>query len=307
MSRLTRDNAGTERASRKDQVPDASYELAPEPPKPPREPQVHRRRPTPEEGQKPMELSKYAKHLLAQSITRFIDQTIRPNGAFENRNENRDLFLVSKLQTHNEDIKLAAVAAFETMQASKVPAITIFATLDSLYQNILKAAMYSVYLDYSRALRVAQGSMPDSFFEKLVPRRPAAENAEESEEDMHGSPDNREDEQEPPAGLATDYVTIGGFEWQIDDTEPLANRVAQGLEDLRIYLESVRAIHQPDNKERLPFFVELIDGVDWKRHDGNVYDALLAYEQKIATRNRDRTYQREQFFADQRKRYANAV
>lgn len=242
---------------------------------------------------KPMSLSKYSKFLLTNAIQKFIDQTTGQNSQFVNRNEERDLFLVSALTQARQDIKKAAAIVHEVLTAAKAPGPTIVLTIDTLCSSVLKQATYAAWLDHNRSLNVEKGLMPDSYFGKLMDnpgRRPAPEVGETDAEDIHATPVDRRDEVDtPPAGLDNDYVEINGFEWQIegDGLAPLPNRIAEGLEDLRVYLENIRMPYVPADMERLPFFVEQIEG-EWVRHNGDVYLALLAYDKKQAQRNRER-------------------
>lgn len=281
-------------------------------------PRVNRRSSLNLSQEAPMRLAnKYSQHLLALAITRFIDLIVNPTGAFENRNENRDLFLVSALQKTGNNFVEAVKLVDTQMRAFKAPLPSIHATIDALCYGVLKQTMFSVWLDYNRALRVEEGVMPDDFFARFTEARPAPENHEVDPDDIRGSADHREGlEQDAPVGLNSDYVTIGGFEWQItgeaqgdngrEPLEPLHNRIAEGLEDLRVYLETVRLAFGVKTDQRLPFFVEQIAG-EWVRHDGNVYEALLHFTQKQNERNKQRAVSQDLFFQEQAKRLAASV
>jgi hypothetical protein len=309
--KLTRTNASEHLAARdKDELAllDKSmggYEEKPiDPPKPLPRPTVHRRLPphVRTRNEAPMKLTNlYAAHLLALGLTKFVEQTLNPTGSFENRNENRDLFLVSALQSAKMDIVAACKTISEQMTAIKAPSASVQATIDALLYNVLKQTIFSVWLDFNRALRVEEGVMPDSFFEKLTVRRPAPENAEDTPEDLKAGPnDHREAAESAPPGLNSDYVVIGDFEWQIEDEKPLHCRIAEGLEDLRVYLETVRTAMGVKTDQRLAFFTEQIAG-QWVRHEGNVYDAINAFDQKQAARNTEKAVTQDMFFRNQAK------
>ncbi len=260
----------------------------------------------------PMSLSKYTKHLLAVTTEKFIEQTVNPgSGSFENRNINRDLFLVDCLQQNDNNIKATCKTIFDTMNGARVPKATVHAAIDALCYNVLKQAMFGVWLDYNRSLRVMEGLMPDAFFEQLLNRRPAPENNEVDGGDIvPGLIDQREEQDSSPPGLDSNYVEIGGFTWQIEDENegPLSKRIAEGLEDMRLHLENICEGYgiKREGGQRLPFFIEQIRG-DWVRHDGTVYDAILAYDAKMADRNRQRALAEEVFYDQQAKRKLQAA
>ncbi len=320
---LTRENARDQRAQRKDSLALDDYVPAPQPPAvdPPegaRQPakQLVRpdiRRPSHQRNaETPMELSPYTKHLLGAAVLRFVDNTTNPQGGLTNRNENRDLFLVAALNSNKGDVKAAFKTVYDQLVGAGCPQPTIDATLSAFAYNLVKQAMFTVWVDYNRAIRVSEGVMPDSFFDRLMTRRPAPENCEVDDDDVRGSPDQREDVQTAPIGLDVNYVDINGFEWQIsgDGLEPLSQRVATGLSDMRLWLDTLRQAYAARNSgpvEPTAFFIEQGRSDDWIRHNDSVYSALLAYDAKMAERNRLRNVREELAYADLLKRQREAV
>jgi hypothetical protein len=256
MTQLTRSNASTIRASRSTSLGDLDdFQEVAQAVK--RAEARNKSRPNPE---KTMSLSTYASQLLirsCESIIKFADQP----APFENKNAARDEYFATALEHHRYDLK-AVIQQIGT----DLPVRSIPLYVQQLCAKVLKGAMFPCFIDRLQALKAEQGGVSDEVFAQLV--------------------DRREAHREPPPGLVNDYVEIGGVEWQIEDPDvnaqlPLHRRITDGLEELRVWLETLIVASGGKLDERLAFFTEppsVSNGYRFVNHNGDVNTAMDLYE-----------------------------
>ena len=239
------------------------------------------------------------------AIEKFIDNVNEPNPNFEDKNQQRNLFLADKLTAH-PTVREAAKAIDADMRAAKVPANVITATIDVLCYSVLKQIVFDVFVAQQKAIRLEEGMVPDSYYAAFNNRRPAPENCESDQDDIKDfSADPREEDIPAPMGCGSDYVELLGTHWQIDADVSLSKRIADELEDFRIYLEAIRDGYGYKG-DRLPFFIEQVRG-EWVRHNGSVYDALLSFGLKMLDKQRTTAAQTEAFYAQANTAARNAA
>jgi hypothetical protein len=249
------------------------------------------------DGTAVLSLSALTVAMLTAGAEKFVENVDNMDTApFEVKTRERDTFLANALHDAQYNVKDAAALVATRMQGCDKTVIA--KTVDTLCYGVLKTAMFGAWLAYNSALARREGAVPDSFF-ALYNRKPAPEVGEVDIEDVKQFPADQREEYnaDAPPGLAQAHealMTIHGV--KLDGTiDELAPQVASALEDARLHLENIRNGYGYTGHDRIPFFVEQING-EWVRHTGSAYDALLAFEQKMDANRQRKAAQAESVF-----------
>jgi hypothetical protein len=257
-------------------------------------------------------LGAYAKCLLACAVDKAIEFAQNPNPGFENKNAARDLYFANQLVTAKGDVKEATGAIVAAMRARRLTNVAILSTVDAFHYAILKQAVFPAYVDQMQLLALLAGKVPDSFFESMLPN----ESFEDTRDD--------EDAASSPPGQGSDYATlfsgyevqIGAADEEIDGRSQLVSihgerafgtkEIAEGLEDVRIYLENIRTSYGKMD-QRMAFFTEADGKGGWIRHDGSVHSALADFALRQGEKQAQRQRAQAAFFAGENAKMAAAA
>jgi hypothetical protein len=271
-------------------------------------------------------LGAYAKCLLACAVDKAIEFAQNPNPGFENKNAARDLYFANQLVTAKGDVKEATGAIVAAMRARRLTNVAILSTVDAFHYAILKQAVFPAYVDQMQLLALLAGKVPDSFFESMLPN----ESFEDTRDDEDAARraqfpiDEREETASSPPGQGSDYATlfsgyevqIGAADEEIDGRSQLVSihgerafgtkEIAEGLEDVRIYLENIRTSYGKMD-QRMAFFTEADGKGGWIRHDGSVHSALADFALRQGEKQAQRQRAQAAFFAGENAKMAAAA